>query len=687
MPLRDLTINSRYYKGLDIVDSFFIPCLKNSRHYNRVAGYFSSAVFDIGAEGFLEFFNNGGSYQLVCSPYLKSEDSSALLSASLNSESASDAELIKGLLSIESFAEPAKILCYLIKSGKVTVKLAIAESLMHEKIGIFSDGSDRISFSGSINESKQGWSEDGNLEYFDAFVSWAARDQDRLFDHEARFNDFWLDSIDGVSVRSPDSSFMEIVDSHAAEGEKFFTLKLKELAEKEFPYEPLDYQKAVIANWKANERRGIVKFCTGAGKTVVGMLTLDWAFKQNIPALVLVPSKTLLRQWTDEIKGVFPTARVLKVGDGNNQWKSPHVLEAYLEPSDGRPSVVCAISVSASANAFVSRVRKYRNTLVVADEVHNFGAQKTSEILKAEFNFRMGLSATPERFGDPEGTDKILQYFGEILQPVIDIPTAIKKKRLVPYSYDFEVAPLSDSEQENWDRLTKRISRLVAQGYGKPGQDEEQSGPSQLQQLILSRSRIAKKAEAKLEIGLGVIKDTYKPGQKWLVFLEDKSELRKFGLLLKREGMDFMTYDGELSSEARILVEEHLTHRGGIVLSMRCLDEGVDIPSVTYALIMASSQNPRQFVQRRGRVLRFAGKNKRRAYIWDIIAMPQIGFEDSTRALITAEIARAVEFASYAENASGVTARLGAFLARHGLSVADCLKTEIEEDLEHSEAP
>ena len=147
-----------------------------------------------------------------------------------------------------------------------------------------------------------------------------------------------------------------------------------------------------------------------------------------------------------------------------------------------------------------------------------------------------------------------------------------------------------------------------------------------------------------------------------------------------------MTYDGDLSSEARALVEEHLTHRGGIVLSMRCLDEGVDIPSVSHALIMASSQNPRQFVQRRGRVLRFAGKNKRRAYIWDIIAMPQIGFEDSTKALITAEIARAIEFASYSENASGVTARLGAFLAKYGLSVADCLITEVEDEIENLES-
>ena len=111
---------------------------------------------------------------------------------------------------------------------------------------------------------------------------------------------------------------------------------------------------------------------------------------------------------------------------------------------------------------------------------------------------------------------------------------------------------------------------------------------------------------------------------------------------------------------------------------MRCLDEGVDIPSISHALILASSQNPRQFVQRRGRVLRFAGEQKKRAYIWDVMAMPKIGAEDTTRALILAEFGRSREFAQYAENASGVMARLNGVLARHGLLPEDIESRETE---------
>lgn len=677
MPLIDLPIESRYHKGMDVLANFYSPCLESSKSYDRVSGFFNSAIFDIASSSFLHFFKANGKYRLICSPVLSREDSSAVMQASSTSRAFNDASLLEELLKDDSSRHSALVLCHLLQTGAMELKLAISETLMHEKIGIFSDGANRISFSGSINESKSGWAERGNQEYFDAFVSWDERDLNRLENHEQRFEDFWSDNVEGVDVKPPSTEFDLLVEKNAPEGEHQLSIRLKNKGDS-FPYRPLDYQNLVLKNWKAAGRIGIVQFCTGAGKTVVGMLALKWSFSQKIPAVILVPSKTLLYQWSDEIVEVFKNVRLLRAGDNNNEWKNRNVLEAFLNADDGTPTAIVATANTASSEIFLHRSRSMGDCLVIADEVHNFGARKASKILELPFKYKLGLSATPDRYGDPEGTATLKSFFGDILDPVIDIPTAIKKRRLVPYQYDFSIASLSEDEQEEWDKLTKRISRLAAQGGGFSSSGDETGNPSQLQMLVIKRSRIAKKASAKIQLGLDIFEKHYEAGQRWLVFLEDTAELEIFQEALKSLNLTSMRYDSDLSTEDRELTVEHLTSRGGIVLSMKCLDEGVDIPSISHALILASSQNPRQFVQRRGRVLRFAGEQKKRAYIWDVMAMPQVGAEDTTKALILAEFGRAKEFAEYAENSTGVVARLDGVLAKYGILPEDIQQLEME---------
>ena len=218
---------------------------------------------------------------------------------------------------------------------------------------------------------------------------------------------------------------------------------------------------------------------------------------------------------------------------------------------------------------------------------------------------------------------------------------------------------------------------MIARGISKTSDSSTVFSGSELQKLIIKRARIAKKAESKINICLDLIEENYKEGERWLIFLEDGSHVSELASGLEKLGLSYMRYEGDTPVSERQLVADHLTQRGGIVLSMRCLDEGVDIPSISHAVILSSSQNPRQFVQRRGRVLRYAGKEKRRAYIWDVITMPQVDSADQTKALILAEVARAVEFAEYAENSS-VKTRLEVMLAEFGLSVDDCMRTEEE---------
>lgn len=518
--LHDLNLLSNYSKDQDILSTFYQPCIERATRYHRISGYFSSAIFDIASDAFVQFFKNGGVYELVCSPKLNLNDAQALTRPQDPTDGTSlETESLLELLADPRKRDTAQVMCFLITKKLVVIKLAISNHLMHEKIGIFANGNARVSFSGSINETAAGWSHQGNREYMDAFVSWNERDLDRVNAHEKRFNQYWSDAVEGVEVRPPSNDFETIVTQHSETGKTRYEARVRSAARK-FPYEPLTYQAQVLDNWKLQGRVGLVQFCTGAGKTVVGLKAIEWSISQAMTAFILVPSAALLNQWADEVTEIFPDAALLLAGDGNNLWKKKGVLEAQLAQPGDKGAVIIATSGTAMNSEFLRRAGRYDHVLFIADEVHNYGAKKASEILNLPFTYRLALSATPERYGDPEGTSKIYSYFGPTLTPIIDIPTAIIKKRLVPYRYDFEVARLSHEEQDSWDKLTKEISRLVAQksgalAYGEDGQ------PSTLQMKILARSRIAKKAEAKLHLGIAIFEKHFKPGQKWLIFLED----------------------------------------------------------------------------------------------------------------------------------------------------------------------
>ena len=122
---------------------------------------------------------------------------------------------------------------------------------------------------------------------------------------------------------------------------------------------------------------------------------------------------------------------------------------------------------------------------------------------------------------------------------------------------------------------------------------------------------------------------------------------------------------------------------GGIVVAIKCLDEGVDIPSVTHALILASSKNPREFVQRRGRVLRRATE-KSLAFVYDAIVMPPDcgkGGDGAPDPITSGELARAIEFARSADNPAA-RADLLAIAIDAGIDWETLTEAGAEEDIE-----
>jgi superfamily II DNA or RNA helicase len=252
------------------------------------------------------------------------------------------------------------------------------------------------------------------------------------------------------------------------------------------------------------------------------------------------------------------------------------------------------------------------------------------------------------------GTQAIVDYFGPPLKPILTLRDAIEMGRLVPYQYFPRIVRLEEDEVEAWVKLTARIGASLSK-RGEGGDPRGLSDRARL--LILARARIAKKARGKVSAAAELLAAEVKGDQRWLVYCED---LRQLGLLQSELGarnVETMTYFAEQDADHAATLR-WLASSGGIVLSIRCLDEGVDVPAVSHALIIASSQNPREFVQRRGRVLRRA-PGKSMSVVHDLIALPPpdaLGEAPAMKALVAAELGRAVLFGRDALNSAGVAA-------------------------------
>jgi superfamily II DNA or RNA helicase len=288
---------------------------------------------------------------------------------------------------------------------------------------------------------------------------------------------------------------------------------------------------------------------------------------------------------------------------------------------------------------------------VIADEVHRLGSQEAQTILGwLDAPARLGLSATPERANDPGGTQAIMEYFGGIIDRYT-LADALDDKVLAPYVYQPDWVSLGEPEQERWNELTSQIRRLHAMAQRSDAQIETSS---RLRMKLIERSRIAKNAAAKVPKAAELIDSQYRTGQKWLVYCDNQVQLRAVVAALQDRGLASWEYHRQMagSPEATLRLFDS---NGGIIVAIKCLDEGVDIPSATHALILSSSRNPREFIQRRGRVLR-RSPGKTIAMLLDVLVLPEVTDSgDPTLSLTLGELARAHQFAEWSIGQSAVT--------------------------------
>jgi superfamily II DNA or RNA helicase len=632
-------------------ETFYIPSLKESIFYSRAVGYFSSAIISVLAEAFTDFTERGGKMRLICSPVLTPADAQLFETLSNNEILDLLNTSITRLDQDGLINEPLSLMAFLVKKGTLEIKFAVPynrkeKGIFHQKIGIFSDGKDKVAFIGSNNESISGWLEMNNAESFSVNCSWKESENSRVEDLDMKFEKMWNNNYIGFNILNYSDS-LEFIQKRKVED--YNLLELKKDAIKWYRDRLSNdgsiegdwlrhYQRQAVDNWISNES-GVISFATGAGKTITAAGVIEQWRKtySKRSVLILVPSVELQKQWKRVLNNLpfLKNVNILLVGGEGipDNWRV--LLKDYSSNKEHNlDGIIIAVNNSAALEGFIERVHWGRHLLVIADEMHKLGADSYTDLLNAikGCRGRLGLSATPKRYDSSE-TDFLYEVFGEELKPVVDITYAQHLGVLVNYRYNYETVMLTEEEELRYTKLTNLM--MI-----KMKNNEEDSDISLLR---IKRARILKNAEVKIDIAAEILLKNYKVGEHWLVFCDNKDQLMKIHSKIK-DLKPQVLHSGIKGSKDETLL--YFENNGGILLTIHMFDEGLDMPEIDNCLIVASSQSKREFIQRRGRVLRANSKKpKPFATIWDILVVDQNG-----KAFNNAEIERSTEFANSALN-------------------------------------
>jgi superfamily II DNA or RNA helicase len=428
---------------------------------------------------------------------------------------------------------------------------------------------------------------------------------------------------------------------------------------------PRPYQIEAIRSWFENSCRGVFEMATGTGKTFTAIAAVGFLIRQingnkrSVLTIIVCPYIHVVDQWVSNLEK--NNLKSLAAYESQAIWKNK--LEdsvSDLQDLPGQSAIVVTTIATFKSKAFQTITNQMIGVeqIFVADEVHHFGAKSLSGFLGGKANYRLGLSATPERYLDPKGTSKIFDYFGKSVYK-LDIKTAIEKDILCPYDYKPRVCRLTLEETLSYSDISEQIG-LILKGrefYELSKQESEKVG-----KLLRLRSAVLGTCLDKQAIFFEDFKKNSHLKNQLVYCSQGSSPIHEqmgrhieyVKELISVTGVRSETYEATTDRASRIrILSEFTAQELDVILSMKCLDEAVDIPSAKISYFLASGTNPREFIQRRGRVLRKdVGKTK--AEIWDYIALPaDIGnpeFLEFERQILSRELARAFELAEAADN-------------------------------------
>jgi superfamily II DNA or RNA helicase len=657
--MKDLIIKIKY-RSLedDILNSFYIPVLSKAKYYYRAVGYFSSSILLEYARGLKNFIRDDGKMKLIISPYLTEDDYKVL------KEGKSDMydykkkvnEMFESFLSSDyQTIASCQLLYMLIMKDILEIKVAQPKNdkgIFHEKIGIFIDENENmIAISGSNNET--GSSVKINNESFNTFCSWIEGQSQYTQSHFNDFMDYWSDKYEHIKLvnlkEALDAEIIKKLETEYEINDLFEIIKEDETySDYGLGFRPYDYQVEAVEKWLLNNK-GIFKFATGAGKTKTSIYLMEKMKKihKKMIFFIVVPDKTLVNQWFEEL--IKTNDNVIKCFSDNKNWHSEllDILDIF-DMYEKRYNFVISTNDTFFGRKFKSALKSIKDDyMIVVDECHTWG---TSRILSdlPNFRYRLGLSATPELHFSVEKTKQLFDYFSGITYEY-SLDRAIKDNKLVGYTYNPIIIELNDAEKANYDYITKKIVKLI----GHDTQEMADGYDQALEMLLFKRARIIYGAINKIK-ALELLLDKLVTKKRTLIYcgsssqnvvseneLEEASlsQLEQVNVLLANKGLQYAKYTSkENEFERNEALKNFKSDTYSILVAIKCLDEGVDIPQIERAIIMASSTNPREFIQRRGRILRpFPGKEY--SEIYDFVVL-----DDDYNSLNQKEIERVYEF-------------------------------------------
>jgi superfamily II DNA or RNA helicase len=651
----------------DLVNSFFEPLLRQARHYDRGVGYFSSGWLRLNANGMASFANNSGRARWVTSPILEADDWEALQTGDAARNNSILLASLKTTITDLSKAlseDTLSALAWMVADEIITFKLALPRNKLeqgnfHDKFGIFTDtDGNKISFNGSYNDSIQGMR---NYESIKVFRSWEASFTPLVEAEAKRFDKLWNNFDPNVRVFDmPEAAREQILqlrtNSRPYKAPEWTKLRtLKEMGISYRPQQPKvpgdillrNYQLEAIEAWFANKCHGLLEMATGTGKTVTSLAASAKLYEREgrLAVIIAVPYQHLVDQWKQEAS-IFGYTPVLAY-QNSSRWLNELNQQIIDFNSNHRRciSVIVTHSTFSSAKFQTSIARLEGPILLLADEAHHLGSERGRISYPDHIPFRLALSATPDRWFDDLGTLALRNYFDKTvfsfsLEQAIGIS-------LTPYYYYPQLVSLTEDELERYQVLSEKIAKLVHRSDDK--------GQQALKMLLIRRAELLNKATGKLEV-LSNLLSKQDVIEQALFYCAPGQIDDALKLLAYEQGLRVMRFTAEEDNKTRQYLLKSFAN-GDLqgLAAMKCLDEGVDVPSTRTAYFLASSSNPREFIQRRGRILRqYPGKEY--AVIYDLIAVPPVSLNtssksfDAERSIMRRELQRFKEFANPALN-------------------------------------
>lgn len=678
----------RQYDGESgsLITDFYLPALSAAVTYDRAVGYFSAQALVEASEGLSALVANGGKMRLIVGAELEEETYQYIKRA--HSISAIESILLKPLESTLYSPKTRlgsyrlELLSWLISTRCLSIKCAFRrQGMFHQKIGIITDlHSNKVAFNGSANESKHALLPDLNDEYASIYRSW----DEEIYKYygepiEQKFNALWRNtSKNNYVVDVPSSVYEKLRETFSSSSppdidkeRRLISFLLDQSGQSDVPRPPdtiegepftlRKHQKNALDKWKESAFNGILEHATGSGKTI----TAIWAAlkiyesKGRIFLIVGAPYQALATQWIEELKRFNYNA--IPCFSSQSVWKEK-LSRAVDDFNLGITKIVCCVAVNDTLfSETFQRLLKNVDTelishcgLFIGDECHHYTGGKVQEHLRL-FKMRLGLSATP--FGlNPEQNVKIKAVFGNVVHRY-SLEEALDDKVLSPYRYAFFVTYLDEDEEAEYLRLSGVIAAIENRRKAGATVDLQQ-----LNSAYVKRSSILASAADKIARFSVMLNDmepqplTLAYGGSGYAAATDEShdtKARNISILincLREHGWRVSPFTAEETpADRKNILAAFRIQEIHCLASIRVLDEGIDIPGCRHAFLLASSRSPRQFIQRRGRVLR-RSPGKDFAEIYDFLTLATRKDKASFRSLARSELQRANEFNRLALN-------------------------------------